>query len=329
MYLNPAKTGFFNGAWRVSGIARQQDNLKYDNNGKPYNSLVVGFDSPFKYARQNFGAGLYVITDRSGNSTDNNNNIKLSQLRITGSLATEFKSGKNKIRIGIQPALVQFTADGKDYKYDGDVNPNPDYDDPNSIFSPSGNSPNRSSFKYFDLNAGALWTSRFGKFTPVIGVSLFHIVKPNYTVLSSSDKSRMPIRFVYNFGGSYKLGDKTTLYPNALFMSQSAAQDFVAGANFGYNLSDRIELIEEIYLGAQFRMPSGKNKATGKITNSDAPIIIAGVKLPRWNIGISRDIAISNIQSNFPRQVGAWEVSVIYIAPDVMLKKKMIPCDRY
>ena len=112
-------------------------------------------------------------------------------------------------------------------------------------------------------------------------------------------------------------------------MSEVNAQNLIYGVNLGYSLKDRIELIEKVFIGPEFRMFTGKDKATGKRNNSDAFAVIGGVQLPKWRIGVARDFTVSNVQENFSRITGAWEISIIFIAPDVNLKKKLIPCDRY
>ena len=89
------------------------------------------------------------------------------------------------------------------------------------------------------------------------------------------------------------------------------------GLNVGYRLPT-IDMINYIYAGPQFRH---------SLENFDAFIMTVGVNLPKWNIGIARDMTGSSLRKG-TKMHGAWEVSVIYIAPETLLKKKTIPCER-
>jgi type IX secretion system PorP/SprF family membrane protein len=321
--LNPALTGDFSGAWRVTAIGRQQANLKYDlKQGEPFNTLAIGIDAPIKFKKNKFGVGLYAVNDNSGQA-------KLNITKITATLAFETKVSGSKLRFGLQPSYVQFGTGIDGLVGDGDISDESDRYETGIVFGEGDFPLDNESVKYFDLHGGALWSKKFGKLTPTAGFSLYHILRPKYSVFSNGTNDRKPMRFVYNMSADYQFNEKVSLHPNFLFMSQTFAQDLVLGVNVGYSLVGRIELIEKVFIGPEFRMVNGRNRDAGKISNSDALAIIAGVKLPKWKIGIARDFTVSNLQGAFSRITGAWEVSIIFIAPDVNLKKKLIPCDRY
>lgn len=315
--LNPAFSGDFEGAWRVTAIGRQQGDANFDNDGKPFQTAAIGFDLPFHLEDMKFGAGLYAVQDVNGIG-------QFNTTKIMASLAGEFKvPGGNTIRIGLQPSYNMFNSNAGDLvlsdsyekstgNYDGSLN-----DDQLDLSNIEG-------VKYFDVNIGATWTKKFGKFTPIAGISVNHLTKPKYSLMGSEEPDdKLPYRFVYHASANYQINDKWSIRPNFLLMGQKRAQDFVLGANAWYNLKGRIELIEAVFAGPEFRLPSGN-------TNADAIIFVAGVKLPKWEIALSRDHTISALQTGLDDTMhGAWEVSVIFIAPDVMLKKKLIPCDRY
>ena len=162
----------------------------------------------------------------------------------------------------------------------------------------------------------------FGKFEPVIGLAMFHIVNPKTSVLG--DDTRLPNRNVVSFGGSYEFNNKIFAMPNVLFMTHRRVQDLVYGFNLGYNL-DNVMLNGKVEFNYIYAGPQIRHSAQ----NIDAMIFTVGANLKRWNIGLSRDITLSRLQSGTSSQHGTWEVSVIFIKPETLLEKKAIPCERY
>lgn len=328
MTLNPASTGDFNGAWRVAGIGRQQYKLEKEytkkDEGDAFKTISIGFDAPIKMKKSKFGLGLNVVSDKSGA-------IGYTFTKLTGSAALETKVANGQLRIGLQPTFVQAGNNQEKKIGDDDYAPDPEND---VIWGSLGSFiTDLDATKYFDLNAGIIYTKRLNKLKPVFGFSVFHIMRPKYTFFSSSDGLKMPMRFAYNILADYDFNSKISFHPNFQLMSESKAQNLVLGVNVGYSMKDKIDLIEKVFIGPEFRMVNGRYKDNSSNTNvwnnSDALIVIAGVKLPKWQVGVARDFTVFDLQGNYKRITGAWEVSIIYIAPDVNLAKKLIPCDRY
>jgi type IX secretion system PorP/SprF family membrane protein len=308
--LNPANVGDFDGAWRVSGILRRQWAVI-----TPFQTLSIGADLPFFLGKHRFGAGLYAVQDQTGHAG-------LASLKIMGALSYQKKISGNIFNIGFQGGFSQFGYDITDLVWADDYNHSTGYYEPGTNAEQYAGEP----VKYVDINAGINWTKKFGKFVPKVGFAIFHITRPTYTVsddVVQTPDTKLPNRFVYTFTGTYKLNEQYFLMPNVLLMTHKQARNFSYGVNFGIDLSERLEKFDAVYFGPQFRSISGFKR------NSDAFILTAGVMMNKLKIGVSRDMTVSRMQSATAGQQGAWEVSLIYIAPDVKLKKRVIPCDRY
>jgi type IX secretion system PorP/SprF family membrane protein len=335
--LNPATTGNFAGDYRVSLIYRSQwkatVNISDDyvsNDGattKAYNTYNIAFDLPLYLGDHKFGAGLMVFSDETGNIELNEQSFKIITTTTVGSISYLKKVKGHKIAIGFQPALTV-----KQVKTDENgIGSGNSIDDSSldywrtmntgitdgALSSASGNT-----FNYFDFNAGAMWSKDFGKFEPVIGLAMFHIVNPKTSVLG--DDTRLPNRNVVSFGGLYELNQELFIMPNVLFMTHKRVHDLVYGFNLGYNL-DNIMLNGKVEFNYIYAGPQIRHSAQ----NIDAMIFTVGANLKRWNIGLSRDITLSRLQSGTSSQHGTWEVSVIFIKPETLLEKKAIPCERY
>jgi type IX secretion system PorP/SprF family membrane protein len=335
--LNPATTGNFAGDYRVSLIYRSQwkatVNISDDyvnNDGattKAFNTYNVAFDLPLYLGDHKFGAGLMVFSDETGNIELNDQSFKIITTKTVGSISYLKKVKGHQIAIGFQPALTV-----KQVKTDENgIGSGNSIDDSSldywrtmntgitdgALSSASGNT-----FNYFDFNAGAMWSKDFGKFEPVIGLAMFHIVNPKTSVLG--DDTRLPNRNVVSFGGSYEFNNKIFAMPNVLFMTHRRVQDLVYGFNLGYNL-DNVMLNGKVEFNYIYAGPQIRHSAQ----NIDAMIFTVGANLKRWNIGLSRDITLSRLQSGTSSQHGTWEVSVIFIKPETLLEKKAIPCERY
>lgn len=349
--LNPATTGNFRGDYRISHIYRSQwrdatktpqdtdtdfyqDN-QYGNNGvtrKPYMTLNLGVDLPLYLGDHRFGAGLMIYHDEAGREEIAGVERKLTTTKITGSLSYIADVEGHKISIGLQPAITQKSSSGGDtYKeadsWDNTNNIDRTQLDPfwgQIIGTNNEQLPAKgTNIKYFDFNAGLMWSKDFGRLEPRVGLAMFHIINPKESLMQDPD-NRQPNRNVISVDAKYDINSRFFLMPHALFMSHKRVSDMVYGANIGYNLSNvmlngKIEF-NYVYFGPQIRH---------SVVNADAIIGVVGVNLKRWNVGISRDFTLSTVKTGSGGTTGAWEVSIIYIKPETLLQKKAIPCERY
>jgi len=306
--LNPALTGYFDGAWRVSAIYRNQWKAI---GGHPYSTAGLGFDMPFFCNGEQFNGGVVVVSDRSGvvGLISNRVYLNLSYLRHIE---------KNTVAFGIQPGFVLESTDINEYTFNEQFDlGNPDVF--NNSISNNETGLNKS-FNFFDLNAGVLWTNQLTKkFKPEAGLTVMHLTRPTRSFSNTkNDTTRFAIRYVFHGGGTLKMGTKMRLKPNLLYMYQKKATEMLIGSNLEYDLPSKS--FKTVYGGTLLRY--------GWNNNLDASSWIVGLIWKNINVGFSYDINVSSLKAATNNR-GAWEISLIYISPSTKPDKIRIPCDRY
>ena len=196
----------------------------------------------------------------------------------------------------------------------------PDQYDPSSGFFSNDiytNDPTAGdNLSYMDINTGIYWSKEFIGFKPFIGLSLFHINSPKESFLN--DNNRLPSRKVIHAGSTIYLNEKIFIVPNILYMSNDKANDLLAGTNVGYVFLNEFNIKKAVFLGSYFR--------DGISRNPDAIVIVGGVNYNKFDVGISYDINISDL-NKVTNNKGGFEISLIYKGIDYQLKQISIPCD--
>ena len=351
--LNPATTGNFRGDYRVAFIYRRQYqavvDLYEDGNGefyagevrsyeidkrKPFQTFNLSFDIPIYIGEHKFGAGVKILHDETGgvvlHTSEGQVERKITTTQISGSLSYLKKVSGHKLAIGFQPSYTTkgtgATGPAKqaDTRMNREETSNPlDWNMLDPTSSDDAENIPSDIIKYFDFNAGVMWSKDFGKFEPVVGLAMYHIVNPKYSLIGD-ETGRLPNRNVVSFGGTYELNEKYFLMPNLLFMTHKRVHDLVYGLNIAYNL-ENVYLNKKIKFNYVYFGPQIRHSAI----NFDSVILTVGANLKQWNVGLSRDMTLSRLQTGTNSQNGTWEVSVIFIKPETKLKKAAIPCDRY
>lgn len=298
--LNPSHTGNFIGDWRISNIYRNQ----WSQIGNPFQTVSFGFDNQIYIKDEKLSLGLVYLNDQSGGSY-------LVSDKVYFCLAYHKNVGKNILSGGVQTGYVKKSP--KRFTF-------PDQFDKNTgTFNPDLNtgatfSTNEAS--YLDINVGLNLKLNLGKFKPEIGGALFHVTKPNETLLGNDDV--LPIRKVAHFGGYLDLGKGKKIEPNVLFMEHEKASDLLMGANFVLPVGS--DKMKSIYVGGYYR--------DGLSRNYDAGIIVMGMNFNKLDIGVSYDINISGL-SEITNNKGAFEISIIYTSFSSIIKEITVPCERY
>ena len=169
-----------------------------------------------------------------------------------------------------------------------------------------------------DVNIGMLWSKTFGKFTPEIGVSVFHVNFPKESFFENDEN--LSLRKVFSFATKINLGTSFFLKPHILQMSQKSARDLVLGTNIGYNIPKNIFKAKAIFIGSFFRSGIGRN--------ADALYYVVGMNFKTFDIGLSYDFNVSNL-STATHSKGAFEISFVYTSASTILNQIDIPCDRF
>jgi type IX secretion system PorP/SprF family membrane protein len=284
MFLNPAMTGMFDGAWRLHGHYRTQWAAVAS---KPFTTAGLSFDMPIK----KFGAGLQVMNYRAGTGTYN----VFSALLSVGYDVVFDQKKNHHLALGIQGGVKQKTVNmsalsfGNQYTsangggFDSGVS--------------SGEAFSSDNFMLMDFNAGFLYyyAKENSRLNPFIGFSAFNLTEPTETFFGSTNK--LPRRYYVHGGTKVNLTSKVQLLPKFIYMSQTNAQEFTATLLLHYYMKD-----PDTYLifGPTYR-------------NKDAAIIEAGIRKGSYTARVSYDLNTSSLKdaSNYR---GGFEISLTYVA---------------
>lgn len=280
VYLNPAFTGA-NVCTRVAGTYRNQ--WPVISNG---------------YVSYLFSADHYIPTAKSGIGVIFSNDVAGSgNLRTTtamGSYAYETNLNKElAIRAGLQLGMGSKSVNMNSLLF-GDQIVNGTATTKESAV-PSVN--------YFDSNAGLLfYGSNF-----YIGVSAFHLNRPNESILGVSD-NKMPIKYSVHGGMKRKIAgeDKkekhrnTYVTPVMHYRHQEKFDQLDVGLYFSKSY---------VNVGFWYRgIPIFKSYKPG-YSNNDAFAVLFGISNDKFNLGYSYDFTISKLAGNTS---GAHEISLSY-----------------
>lgn len=302
--LNPALTGNYSCDWRAGLNYRTQ----WSQIPAPYNTYSAFFDMPvIKGIGQgdNLAAGLLITNDVSGDGN-------LNSLQVLASVAYHKILGTNHfISLGVQGGLMQKSIDWQNLyfanQFDG------------SSFDPSlsnGEPFAGDNFNDLDLNIGLVYKGKFGKYSSVeAGGALNHLTSPNETFLDDAD-NELGQRITAHTRIVIGLNQNLSIIPSVLFMTQSGAQEIVAGADIGYYLKNP-DFPATFYVGVASRL-------------NDALIPRIALDYKNFRLGVSYDVNNSDLQVATNSQ-GGLELSLIYtgcILP-IVPSQYILPCPRY
>ncbi|HEY4799104.1 MAG TPA: PorP/SprF family type IX secretion system membrane protein [Bacteroidia bacterium] len=299
--LNPANTGNYEGDWRFVNNYRSQ----WKNIIKPYNTLAVGFDKPIYFYNEKFSAGFQFINDKSGGS------LKVNEFLFSGAYHKSL-NGHN-LHGGLQAGYVRKRIDLSDLTFPDQLNwDNGTFD--NSL--PNHETGLNTSLGFLDMNFGLGWNKKFKKLEPTVGFSLFHFNYPKESFFGQTN--RLKPRKVFTAEVTYSLSGKVALIPRWLIVGETKASEMLLGTNIRYKL-DAVS-VPFVFVGASYR--------DGFKNNTDAAIVTSGLRYKNFDVGISYDLNISSLHvaTNYR---GAFEIAIIYTAPNTRLTKIQIPCERY
>jgi type IX secretion system PorP/SprF family membrane protein len=303
--LNPAYTGKFNGAFRLT--ANHKNQWPTINNAFTTSTVSYDFsilDNQIGYY-DTWGVGILAVNDKTGNNFVKNNFYSLS----TAYSKALDEDGRNQITLGFQGTMANKRLDLI----------RADFADELTVDGFTGNTlevfgSNPYSVNYLDLNIGFLYALSTNDDNSIyVGGSFYHLNKPSDSFQggNSSISQRTTLH-----GGTYlPIGSYSSLHASFIYQNQANASEFLGGAAISYNLNQNYETPTELYTGAWFRI-------------GDAVIPYLGIETKGIRLGFSYDINISSLR---PASIGRGgsEISIIYIAPFKDPLKRKINCPKY
>jgi type IX secretion system PorP/SprF family membrane protein len=276
LYLNPAFAG-------STKCPRVQMNFRNQWPGVgSYVTNSFSFDQHIDAF--NGGVGLLVTNDRAGENTLNTTNI-------SGIYSYELKVNREfTVKAGFQATYLQKKVDWNKLNFGDQIDPRRGF-----IYQTS-EVPIYEGIKTFDFSAGVLgFTKDF-----FAGFAVHHLTEPNesLTILEPAIRgnSTLPAKFTVHAGMVIPIGDRrseeVTISPNAMFMTQGAAQQYMLGmyANKGPMVG-----------GLWYRHTNIRE-------NGDAIALLVGLQHDIFRFGYSYDITVSRL--NVTNTYGAHEFSL-------------------
>ncbi len=295
MNLNPALAGNFKGDYRFVGNGRRQ----WSSVTIPYQTFGLSADANNFLRLKNFGAGLSMYQDKTGDS-------HFSTLVINVAASYRIKLNKDStqfLSLGLQSGLTSRRIDYSNLYYDNQFN--------GFVYDPT--TPSVEEFQnsgrlYPNLNAGINWLYNIKERTGIsLGVALANISTPKQSFYGN-DFVVLDKRYTAHASLQLKLSEKFDLLPVLLFMTQGTFRELNGGGSLKYILNKNPSHYRAVYLG-------------GSLRAQDAVFATIGMDYQKLYVGLSYDINYSNLKpaSNYR---GGMEFAVIYIL-DVLPKKKM------
>jgi type IX secretion system PorP/SprF family membrane protein len=303
--INPSLVGNFGGLYKVGVNYRDQWRAALD---KPYTTFVAmgesNFDIGEERAPDKAAIGIMFFSDKV-NVFDMNTN----QIALSGNYRKLLDNKtKQYVGLGFQTGVITKTLNYENLTFGDQFNAIDAYSNETKELLPINN------FGFFDLSFGADYSiSPASKYNFNIGVSFFHITKPNVSFFAKESNPDLNLdlnsflnrKFVFHTSLNIPMNESLDMEPRIIYMQQQQNRMAILGSLFKYN-SPRSEG-KIFYIGPSLRV-SNQLKSIGL----ESVILTAGIELNGLNIGLSYDY-------NFPDLIdqrnglGTFELSMSYI----------------
>jgi len=308
--LNPAMTGKISSRYRFAGNYRTQ----WGSVSVPFVTFSGSFDVPFLYKqlKKNFiGAGLIVISDKSGTGALANQSVYLTF--AYHQKIDQRRNPHHYLSIGGRAGLVQKSVDINKLVFASSFDPG------TKTFSAiSGEKfSSAATFSYADFDAGLLWSSYINDLFSVWGGGTIHHIsqpKESFLLLYNSN-TLLNRRYTFCAGAKIGVNEQIFINPTILYLSQTQASEFNIGTSVSFLLSDVKKNPAAFYIGAYYRL-------------GDAAVAMAGYEIHNTRIGISYDFNLSNLKLASAAR-GGFELSLVHEGNPSTSPRKVIYCPRF
>lgn len=301
--INPAQTGFFNGAHRFVTNNRSQ----WGSFTVPYRTFSFSYDMQPAYRlikNDMLGLGFWFYGDQAGDSDFGTIQASLSLSYIISLNSKD----NNYLGIGFMGSWAQRSMSYRDLYFDRQFN--------GEFFDPSlytGEDQGDPSYNYYDFNAGMHW-----RYKPQdlqyynFGFSIHHLNRPKQTFLDD-ESIRLSTKGIVYGDLSIPFSSKQSVIPGFMVAFQGTATEVVAGGQYHHVFSDNRYNYTSLSPGLYYRF-------------GDALILSTHLEYQRWRFGLSYDINTSDL-NNASRGMGGLELSILYQLPRTDIhRREAIPC---
>lgn len=295
LLINPASTGLTYGPYRVASNYRSQ----WNDAGSAYKTFTISGDAQIlksKMAEGNIlGLGLTFVNDKTLEGAVQSNSLALStayhvSLDEVQSVGVGFQGTYNERRIDFSRLHFENQFNGGGF-------------DP-SI--PVGEALGDGKKYYMDLNAGAVYSFMDETRSFMAGASVYNILKKEETYLTEQFKK--PMLYSVVVSGDIDMGVNNSIYFSGNYRRQGNENETTIGMAYGFFLDETG--YAALKVGMWHRV-------------KDALIPYAGFAINGLQVGCSYDYTVS--QQTRANAKNAFEISVVYIRPDLSELRRLIP----
>ena len=301
--LNPAMTGVMNCTQRLTFNHRNQWAPILRSNS--YQTYSFSYDQRIPVGRSDyFGVGGTLWRDVAGKL-----NFGQTQFKLSGSYSKQMSGGRGGrgsylvagLDVGVQQTGVEFANAQWGTQHDGKGGFNGAIDPKEASFV------GRDNIIFADMAAGVLWFTNIDESNNFyVGAAYHHLNRANVS-FSKDKKEPLYSRFTVHAGGEFELGDKLSLVPNVVFMSQGKAMQVNPGVSMKFILSKYRNEQQSFQFGVWTRIA---NKLSQGI-HGDALILTTRFDYNQYTIGFSYDATISSLRKAAPT-TGGYEFALMY-----------------
>lgn len=287
--LNPAFTGKFFGAYRISGNYRNQ--WPTFNNAFTTTTASIDFQILKNkiIAADTWGVGVMGYADNSANGAIKFNYASFSTAYHKGL----DEDGLHQIGAGFQVTYANTIVNTSLLTFEDQLTTGGFTGVTSEVFSSSTLNSN-----YIDVNAGLLYNgSTNDRNNFYFGLSMYHINRPNQKFVGA--EYFLTPRTNFHAGGYLAIGETTTMHLSALQMFQGGFSETMVGGAIQLNTNPDDIKSTSLYVGAWVRF-------------NDAIIPYIGLEFGDYRLGASYDYNSSLIRTATQNR-GGIEISLIYI----------------
>jgi type IX secretion system PorP/SprF family membrane protein len=309
--LNPALTGKIPGLFRLVANYRVQSPPVLTP--APYTTFSASAD--FGLMREQlrgdiFGVGIIASADNQAGGA-----LKTTDLMASWAYHKSFGyNNEHYLSAGFQFGLKNRRLDVSQLFFESQFNPAI-----NGFDASLSNLEafDRNNYTRLNMNAGIFWSSNFtDNISAFAGGSLYNLMRPKDSFFSSD--SERDLKLHMHGGVIFNIDNRFMITPNAIYMTQQTARNWIAGSSVGFNLSGKKNPFETaLYVGAWY-------EGTGAVIAS------SGIQYKGMQISVSYDRTITDL-ANANNGFGAFEASIIYMGKPIDSGKRypIMHCPRF
>jgi type IX secretion system PorP/SprF family membrane protein len=264
-WVNPAFAGAFDGTYRVAAIYRNQ-----------WTDMAGGFKTVGVTAEANTNQNVAIGASVFQQTTGTGYTYQQAYATFAYNGVRLDPEGNKVLTFALQAGMISKRFDASKFQTEEQWNYLSGYNP--SVASSEVLMANRSTV--FDAGAGIMYCDldENKKINPYIGVAVHHITSPEEYFLSSTQKSKVPMRVTAHASFGINMSETMIVTPSLLYMRQGSADEKMFGINFRNTVSDDLSLLG----GVNYRF-------------NDAIVPFAGLQFGNAKMGLSYDISSSDL----------------------------------